>query len=104
MAKVIDDIDRVLVDETEILTAVKRIASEIDAYYRDSTASGKKLLLLGILKGSVVFMGDLMKHITVPVEIDFMKVSSYGDRLNPAAASISCWTCSAAICRKPIYL
>ncbi|MGI6201767.1 MAG: hypoxanthine phosphoribosyltransferase [Eubacteriales bacterium] len=78
MAKVIDDIERVLVDETEILTAVKRIASEIDAYYRDSTASGKKLLLLGILKGSVVFMGDLMKHITVPVEIDFMKVSSYG--------------------------
>ena len=41
-------------------------------------ASGKKLLLLCILKGSVVFMGDLMKKIQRPVEIDFMKVSSYG--------------------------
>ncbi len=70
-----DDIAKVLLSEEEIETIVKRISAEIDAYYgeRDS-----RLLLLGILKGSVVFMGDLMKHITVPVEIDFMKVSSYG--------------------------
>ncbi|HPT84605.1 MAG TPA: hypoxanthine phosphoribosyltransferase [Bacillota bacterium] len=78
MAKVIDDIERVLVDEKELDATVRRIASEIDEYYKDSVASGKKLLLLGILKGSVVFMGDLMKHVTLPVEIDFMKVSSYG--------------------------
>jgi len=78
MSNVIDDIERVLIDEKELDATVKRIASEIDAYYKENVASGKKLLLLGILKGSVVFMGDLMKHITIPVEIDFMMVSSYG--------------------------
>ena len=45
---------------------------------RDYKNSDKKLLLLCILKGSVVFMGELMKRIDLPVEIDFMKVSSYG--------------------------
>ncbi len=70
-----NDIEKILLSEEEINSIVKRISKEIDTYYekRDS-----RLLLLGILKGSVVFMGDLMKNITVPVEIDFMKVSSYG--------------------------
>ncbi len=70
-----DVIDHVLVSAEEIDAAVTRIAKEIDDVYK---ASGKRLLLLCILKGSVVFMGDLMKKITLPVEIDFMKVSSYG--------------------------
>ncbi len=39
---------------------------------------GKKLMILGVLKGSVVFMADLLRHITIPVEMDFMAVSSYG--------------------------
>lgn len=70
-----DDIARVLISEEQIDRAVTRIAQEIDAYYADPSS---RLLLLCILKGSVVFMGDLMKKITRPVEIDFMKVSSYG--------------------------
>lgn len=70
-----DDIQKVLLSEHQILNIVQRISSEIDAYYKGRDS---RLLLLGILKGSVVFMGDLMKNITVPVEIDFMKVSSYG--------------------------
>ncbi len=70
-----NDIERILVSEDQIEETVKKIAARIDEDYRNS---GKKLLLLCILKGSVVFMGDLMKHITIPVEIDFMKVSSYG--------------------------
>ena len=68
------DISEILVDSREIDSLVSRIASEIDAAY---TGEGR-LLLLCILKGSVVFMGDLMKKLTSPVEIDFMKVSSYG--------------------------
>ena len=68
-------IEKILVDEKELDMIVSRIADEIDKYYK---ASDKKLLLLCILKGSVVFMGELMKKITLPVEIDFMKVSSYG--------------------------
>ena len=45
---------------------------------RDYAGEDKRLVLLCILKGSVVVMGELMKKITVPVEIDFMRVSSYG--------------------------
>ena len=69
-----DDIERILVSEKEIEETVTRIAAEID---RDYGESGRSLLLLAILKGSVVFMGDLMKKIRRPVEIDFMRVSSY---------------------------
>ena len=69
------DIEKILVSEEEAEEIVSRIAKEID---RDYANSGKKLLLLCILKGSVVFMGELMKKITLPLEIDFMKVSSYG--------------------------
>ena len=68
------DIERVLVSEEELDAIVTRIAKEID---RDYAGEDKKLVLLCILKGSLVFMGDLMKKITVPVEIDCMKVSSY---------------------------
>ena len=70
----IKDIEKVLVSEDEINSIVTRIAAEIDRDYKDSS---RKLLLLCILKGSVVFMGELMKKITLPLEIDFMKVSSY---------------------------
>jgi hypoxanthine phosphoribosyltransferase len=70
-----NDIAYTLVSEEEIDATVTRIAAEIDRDYPDRS---KGLLLLCILKGSVVFMGDLMKKIERPVEIDFMKVSSYG--------------------------
>ena len=69
------DIERILISEEEIDEIISRIAADID---RDYAGSDKRLLLLCILKGSVVFMGELMKKLTVPVEIDFMKVSSYG--------------------------
>ena len=69
------DIERVLINEEEIEKTVTRIAAEIDRDYKDS---GKKLLLLCILKGSIIFMSDLMKKLTIPVEIDCMRVSSYG--------------------------
>ena len=71
----IKDVASVLIDEQKINTIVERIAAEID---RDYNIPGRRLLLVSILKGSVVFMGDLMKKIKTPVEIDFMKVSSYG--------------------------
>jgi hypoxanthine phosphoribosyltransferase len=77
------DIDRILVSETEIDETVRLVAAQIDAdyscggrFYEDGCQP--KLLLLCVLKGSVVFMGDLMKRIGLPVEIDFIKVSSYG--------------------------
>lgn len=69
------DVESILIGEEELKQIVKRIADDITKDYKDRNT---KLLLLGILKGSVVFMGDLMKEINLPVEIDFMKVSSYG--------------------------
>ena len=70
-----DAIERVLVSEEEIDATVRRLAAEID---RDYSGAEHRLVLVCILKGSIVFTGDLMKRINVPVEIDCMKVSSYG--------------------------
>ena len=69
------DVAKILISGEEIDRITTRLAKEID---RDYSGEDKRLILLCILKGSIVFMGDLMKKITVPVEIDCMKVSSYG--------------------------
>ena len=69
------DVEKILVSEEEIDKITTRIAAEID---RDYSGADKRLVLVCILKGSLMFMGDLMKKITVPVEIDCMQVSSYG--------------------------
>ena len=69
------DVEKILVSEEELDRLTTRIAAEID---RDYSSPDKNLVLVCVLKGSIVFMGELMKKITVPVEIDCMKVSSYG--------------------------
>ncbi len=69
------DVERILLSEEELQAIITRLAGQLDADYSHTDS---RLVLLCILKGSVVFMGELMKKITVPVEIDFMKVSSYG--------------------------
>jgi len=69
------DVEEILLTEEQIKNRVKELAAEIDEYYADLDG---KLVLLCILKGSVVFMADLMKAVSLPVDIDFMKVSSYG--------------------------
>lgn len=71
--KMDNDIEKVLISEEELNSTVSRLAEEISRDYED-----KNLLLLCILKGSIVFTGDLMKKLTIPCEIDCMKVSSYG--------------------------
>ena len=69
------DVAKILVSEEELDEITTRLAKEID---RDYSGEDKRLVLVCILKGSIVFMGDLMKKITVPLEIDCMKASSYG--------------------------
>ena len=69
------DLARILIDEKELDEIITRIAADLD---RDYAGEDKRLVLLCILKGSVVVMGELMKKITVPVEIDCIKASSYG--------------------------
>ena len=69
-------IAKVLVTEREIDEIGTRIAARIDEDFKGR--DGGRLVLLGILKGSVVFLGDLMRKLKTPHEIEFMKVSSYG--------------------------
>ena len=71
------DIEYTLVSQKEIEEIVTKIADQINADYANS---GKKLVLICILKGSVMFTSELMKKIKLPVEMDFMKVSSYGSQ------------------------
>lgn len=69
------DVERILIDEKELDEITSRLADKINHDYKNSD---KPLILLIILKGSLVFASDLMKKITLPLELEFMKVSSYG--------------------------
>ena len=64
---------RVLIPQDKIRQAVAKLAAEIRRDYQ-----GKQPLLIGILKGSFVFMADLVRELGLPVEVDFVKLSSYG--------------------------
>lgn len=68
-----NDILKVLITEEELREKITALGRQISEDYRD-----KNLLMVSVLKGSVVFMADLMRAITIPCEIDFMSVSSYG--------------------------
>ncbi len=67
------DIERVLVTKEQLEECVAKLGYKITQDY-----TGKKLLILGILKGSVPFMSDLIRQIKIPIIYDFMIVSSYG--------------------------
>ena len=69
------DIERVLVDEKQIAKINSDLAQKIMKDYENST---KPLIVIVILKGSMIFASDLIKKLDLPLEIEFMKVSSYG--------------------------
>jgi hypoxanthine phosphoribosyltransferase len=69
----LDVIDRVLVDEESLQARVHELGQTISADY-----AGHDLILICVLKGGVAFLTDLMRHITIPHEIDFLAISSYG--------------------------
>jgi hypoxanthine phosphoribosyltransferase len=69
----IGDIKQILISEEELAAKVAEMGKRISEDYQ-----GKNLLMVSVLKGSAVFMSDLMRAITIPVTIDFMAVSSYG--------------------------
>ena len=64
---------RVVFDERAIATRVRELGAEISAAY-----PAGDLLVLGLLKGSFIFVGDLVRHITRPLQVDFLVASSYG--------------------------
>ena len=68
-----DDIERIVVTKQEITDKIAELAKQVDADYGD-----KDVLLVGVLKGAVMFMADFARALSRPVELEFMAVSSYG--------------------------
>ena len=68
-----DAIGEILVPAEDLTRRIRELAAEVSRDY-----AGKDLLLVGVLKGAVLFLSDLMRHIDVPCEVDFMAVASYG--------------------------
>jgi hypoxanthine phosphoribosyltransferase len=64
---------KILINRDEIAGAVARVAREIERDYQ-----GRQPLLIGVLKGSFVFMADLIRQLDLPLELDFVRLSSYG--------------------------
>lgn len=67
------DCERILFSAEQLRSRVKEVAEEVDKLY-----VGKRPLCVGILKGGIIFYADFIRHLTAPVELDFMVVSSYG--------------------------
>jgi hypoxanthine phosphoribosyltransferase len=67
-------VGEVLIDELTLRRRVEELGEELSNDYE-----GRELLLVGVLKGAVFFMADLMRQLSVPCEIDFMAISSYGE-------------------------
>ncbi|MDX6411940.1 MAG: hypoxanthine phosphoribosyltransferase [Gaiellaceae bacterium] len=66
-------VHKVLIDEQTLRARVAEMGAQISSDY-----AGKDILLVGVLKGAVFFMADLMRHLSIPCEVDFMAISSYG--------------------------
>ena len=64
-----------LFSKQEIAETVDRLAEEISADY-----ANKKLVLIGVLKGAFVFLADLVRHLTIPAQIEFIRIASYGSK------------------------
>lgn len=75
------DVKKILISEDEIQNKIKILANNINKDYEN-----KDLLMLCILKGSIMFMGDLMKRISIYATIDFMSLSSYGNSITSSGS------------------
>jgi hypoxanthine phosphoribosyltransferase len=70
-----------LISEADIRTRVAELAAEIDATYRDA----ERLILIGVLKGSFIFLSDLARRLTISHRVEFIAVSSYGEKESESA-------------------
>ncbi|MCG0275787.1 MAG: hypoxanthine phosphoribosyltransferase [Thermosediminibacteraceae bacterium] len=70
----LEDIKEILITEEEIKNKLKELGEKITQDYKDK----ENVLVVGVLKGAVLFIADLIRHINLPVQVDFMAVSSYG--------------------------
>jgi hypoxanthine phosphoribosyltransferase len=63
-----------IIDQNAIITRIKEVAEQINRDYSGT----EELVVVGILKGAFIFLAELVKHISIPVKIDFIRISSYG--------------------------
>ena len=73
-----DEVESILIGEQEIAVRVRELAADIERDF-----DGKDLLVVALLTGTVPFLADLVRHITLPMRLDFMGVSSYGSGITP---------------------
>lgn len=73
MEKMYKDIEKTLITEEQIVERLKELGKQITEDY-----NGEEVIVIGVLKGCTVFMSDLIRHIDLPLQIDFMVASSYG--------------------------
>jgi len=73
-----DEVESILIGEQEIAVRVRELAADIERDF-----AGKDLLVVALLTGTVPFLADLVRHITLPMRLDFMGVSSYGSGITP---------------------
>jgi hypoxanthine phosphoribosyltransferase len=76
-------IAEILIDEATLQKRIRELAAEISLDYQ-----GKDLMLICILRGGIVFLVDLMKHISIPMQLDFMAVTSYGAGARESGGSV----------------
>jgi len=76
------DIKRILISEADIQERVKEIASQITNDCKDKKI--EEILIIGVLKGAFIFMADLTRHLSIPHQVDFIALSSYGDTSIPS--------------------
>lgn len=69
----LDDVDEILIPESALQSRVRELGQAISSDYE-----GKEPLLVGIMTGAFLFLADLLRHVTIPCQVDFMAISSYG--------------------------
>lgn len=79
---------RVLISQEVVERRVAELAAEIDRDYSQFAEGTDRLICVGVLKGSVFFMVDLLKRLTIPVAIDFFQTASYGSSTSPGEVRI----------------
>ena len=77
------DIKKIILSAEQISSRIQEIAEDINQHYQDTV---REIILITLLDGAIVFTADLIRHISVPLRLDCLRVSSYGDSTNPETA------------------
>ncbi|MFQ5794401.1 MAG: hypoxanthine phosphoribosyltransferase [Candidatus Bipolaricaulia bacterium] len=86
-----EDIDYIIFDEKQIQDRVRELGRQITEDYQElleNSSDGQLLIAVCLLRGAVTFMADLMRAVDIPIEYDFISISSYGDASRPGAVRL----------------